>query len=151
MGYLGAKWRIGQRRVGGHWARVTCILWFIVVVEARPPRHMPSPSNTLTIGLMSGTSLDGVDAVLLACSDHGMQCLSHTHLAFDPALRQALDALNQPGTNELHRAALAGNALAHTLAQAVTLLLQRTQTPKHQVNAIGAHGQTVRHQPGQHD
>lgn len=112
---------------------------------------MPSPSNTLTIGLMSGTSLDGVDAVLLACSGHGMQCLGHTHLAFAPALRQALDALNQPGTNELHRAALAGNALAHTLAQAVTLLLQRTQTPKHRVNAIGAHGQTVRHQPGQHD
>ncbi len=112
---------------------------------------MPSTTSTLTLGLMSGTSLDGVDAVLLSCGHAQLQCLAHLHQPFAPALRHALDALNQPGENELHRAALAGNALAECLAQAVHQLLQRTHTTPAQVAAIGAHGQTVRHQPGLHD
>ncbi len=57
-------------------------------------------------------------------------------------------ALNTAGHNELHRAALAGNALARTYAQVVHGLLKRSGVPAAQVRAIGAHGQTLRHQPG---
>jgi anhydro-N-acetylmuramic acid kinase len=102
------------------------------------------------IGLMSGTSLDGVDGVLVQC-DTGFQVLAHASSPFDPALRAELQALNSPGTNELHRAALAANALVEVYASVVELLLQTTRLPRQVVRAIGAHGQTVRHQPGRHD
>ncbi|MEY3296068.1 MAG: anhydro-N-acetylmuramic acid kinase, partial [Pseudomonadota bacterium] len=64
------------------------------------------------VGLMSGTSLDGVDAVLAVAGDGGaLQGAGHVHQPFDPALRGELLALNRSGADELHRAALATNAL----------------------------------------
>ncbi len=106
----------------------------------------------LHIGLMSGTSLDGVDAVLARFpADGGIELLAHTHAAFDPALRAELLGLNTPGDNELHRAALASNALARAYSDAVERLLDSTGVGRSVVRAIGAHGQTVRHRPGEFD
>ena len=102
------------------------------------------------IGLMSGTSLDGVDGVL-ACFDAPFQVLAHASAPFDTALRAELQALNTPGPNELHRAALAANALVEVYARVVVALLTQSQLRPQDVRAIGAHGQTVRHQPGLHD
>ena len=70
-------------------------------------------------------------------------------LAMD--LRAELLALNTPGHNELHLAALAANALARAYADVVQQLLRNTNTPASAVRAIGAHGQTVRHRPGEFD
>lgn len=100
----------------------------------------------LFIGLMSGTSLDGIDAVLLDGST-GARVLGHVHQPFAPQLRESLLALNTPGDNELHRAALAGNALALAYAAAVRNLLEATGQSPSGIEAIGCHGQTVRHQP----
>ena len=102
----------------------------------------------LFIGLMSGTSLDGVDGVLADFSGSQPHVLAHCALPFAPALKQELLALNTPSDNELHRAALAANGLVRVYAQTVQTLLADTHTQACEVRAIGAHGQTVRHQPG---
>jgi anhydro-N-acetylmuramic acid kinase len=106
----------------------------------------------LTLGLMSGTSADGVDAVLVRwLPDDSPQLLAHAHARFEPGLRQQLLSLNQPAADELHRAALAGNALARVYAQASSTALALAGEAAWAVTALGAHGQTVRHQPGLHD
>lgn len=97
----------------------------------------------LFIGLMSGTSLDGVDAVLF----DGQAVLGHVHTPFPPALRDELLALNAPGPDELHRAALAANGVARSYADVVAQLLEATGQRREHIVALGAHGQTVRHRP----
>ena len=106
-----------------------------------------APASDLFIGLMSGTSLDGVDGVLVNFSQ-GTRVLCHASCGFESSLRAELLALNTPGgQDELHRAALAANALVRHYAQVVQQLLQRSGVAPAQVAAMGAHGQTVRHRP----
>ena len=108
---------------------------------------MTHDASPLFIGIMSGTSLDGVDAVLADFSQAKPTLLAHQHIGFDPVLRAELLALNRPTENELERAALAANQLAQHYAQAVKALLTQTQQQAEEVAAIGCHGQTVRHRP----
>lgn len=97
---------------------------------------------------MSGTSLDGIDAALVDLKRSPLlQCL--VHQPFPPQLRDALLALNEPGGNELHRAAQAANALAIAYAEVVRTLLAQFHVEAGAIAAIGCHGQTVRHQPQQ--
>lgn len=101
----------------------------------------------LFVGLMSGTSLDGVDGVLVDFSGTKLTVLAYVSAPFAPSLAKELLALNSPGFNELHRAALAANELVRVYAQVTADLLQKSSVNHAQVTAIGAHGQTVRHQP----
>lgn len=107
--------------------------------------------SDLYIGLMSGTSLDGIDGVLANFSGPRMVVTHHASAPFTPALRAELLALNTPADNELHRAALAGNALSRAYVQVVQTLLERSGLPASRIKAIGAHGQTVRHRPQEFD
>ena len=103
------------------------------------------------IGLMSGTSLDGVDGVIAEFSDPKPRVLRHVALPFDTGLKEELTSLNSRGDDELHRAALAANQLARRYAQVVESLLESTGVTAVQIAAIGAHGQTVRHRPREFD
>jgi anhydro-N-acetylmuramic acid kinase len=103
----------------------------------------------LYIGLMSGTSLDGIDAVLVDLSQPKPLQLAQYYLPLDDTLKHALLALHLPGHNELHHAQVIGNQLARMYAAAVASLLAQAKSSNQVVKAVGCHGQTIRHCPGQ--
>ena len=103
--------------------------------------------QSLYIGLMSGTSLDGIDAVLAKIEASGdASLLDSVSTPFSPELRKALADLQSPGANEIHRENQAANALAIAYADAVKQLLTQANLSPGDITAIGAHGQTIRHQ-----
>ena len=96
---------------------------------------------------MSGTSLDGIDAVLVDLSQTKPLLLARHYIPFDDGLKDALLALHLPNHNELHHAQLIGNRLASMYAAAVAPLLAQSGTSAPEIKAIGCHGQTIRHRP----
>lgn len=95
---------------------------------------------------MSGTSLDGIDAVLVDAS-RPSALIGTAFTVFDAARRNDLLALNAPGENELHRSAVLANRLTHSYAEIVDQLLVQVKIAPSEICAIGCHGQTVRHDP----
>lgn len=101
------------------------------------------------IGLMSGTSMDGVDGVIMQFAPE-MRTLAYVQRPLPAALRAELLALNdRDGVDELHRAAIAAQTLTVVYSDVVQELLRQAHLEPQQITAIGAHGQTVRHQPSE--
>ena len=107
-------------------------------------RRRPSE---LYIGLMSGTSLDGVDAALVDLRTRRPLLLGTAFVPYPKALKSALLALQASSRDELHRASLAGSRLSGLYATAARRLLRKCRVEPRFVRAIGCHGQTVRHRP----
>jgi anhydro-N-acetylmuramic acid kinase len=101
----------------------------------------------LYVGLMSGTSLDGIDATLVDFGHEGIRLVATSYHPFPTDVRAAALELQTPGNDELNRAALLGTRLAQLYGDAVRHLLRQKRINPEQIRAIGCHGQTVRHVP----
>lgn len=102
----------------------------------------------LYIGLMSGTSLDAIDAVLVDFSTGKPHLLAAQSTPLPTDLRNRLLALNRPSSGEIARMAQADVELGKYFAEAVNKLLGLHNADKADIIAIGSHGQTIRHNPG---
>lgn len=102
------------------------------------------------VGIMSGTSLDGIDvAVTEIIPPRQLRLLGACCIPFPDHLRNDLLGLCTPGVNEIYRAGIAGQAWARLAASGLKSLLGELQLTPHQVATIGSHGQTIRHHPEQ--
>ena len=107
-------------------------------------------ARELFAGVMSGTSLDGVDAVIADFSPASGKCcetLGAAHVGYPTLVRDELLALQTPGANELARAGAAANMLAELYADAIGRALVAGKLERDAVAAAGVHGQTLRHRP----
>lgn len=102
--------------------------------------------SELYIGLMSGTSGDGIDAVLVDFSN-GIKILSTHYQPYTDALREKIFALCQPGQNEIQRLGELDVLLGQQFAQASMQVLKNTTISANMILAIGSHGHTIRHCP----
>ncbi|WP_372625900.1 anhydro-N-acetylmuramic acid kinase [Arsukibacterium sp.] len=98
------------------------------------------------IGMMSGTSLDGIDLVLVSFNPQP-RLVSSLLYPFPSELKLQLQQLCQPGDNEIELLGLAEQQLAHCYASSVTALLAQAGIAASAIAAIGCHGQTIRHRP----
>jgi anhydro-N-acetylmuramic acid kinase len=105
--------------------------------------------SDLYIGIMSGTSLDGVDAALVVFENDTCQLKETLFLAYPDSLKTDLLALHEPQHNELEAACILGCRLAHLYADAIKQLLIKAKVNAADIAAIGCHGQTIRHRPEQ--
>jgi anhydro-N-acetylmuramic acid kinase len=101
----------------------------------------------LFIGLMSGTSMDGIDAVLVRFPEHGVELLGKHYQPWGAALQARLRELAAPGAEEIERLGRLDGEVADAFADAALALLKKSGTRPEQVAAIGSHGQTIRHRP----
>ncbi len=111
-----------------------------------------TPPSGLYIGLMSGTSVDGIDCALveIGTTTRLLHCREHPLPA---PLRADIAALSHPGDNEIERMGTLDRRLGRSFAEAALALLADAGIQPGSITAIGSHGQTVRHRPpsGGHD
>jgi anhydro-N-acetylmuramic acid kinase len=105
--------------------------------------------SELYIGLMSGTSVDGIDAALVDLSNHQPKLIANHYQKYSPDLRQEILALCQPGIDEINRLGTLDVKLGKAFADAANTLLKIHSIKPKTIRAIGSHGQTVRHHPAQ--
>jgi anhydro-N-acetylmuramic acid kinase len=105
----------------------------------------------LYIGLMSGTSLDGVDGILVSIPDDysggKLEILADANVPFERSFRKQLMQLQSADINEIELEGEVANTLAHKYAENIKILLDKAALSPKDVTAAGIHGQTIRHRP----
>ncbi|WDE04823.1 anhydro-N-acetylmuramic acid kinase [Thalassomonas viridans] len=99
------------------------------------------------LGLMSGTSADGIDLALVDFSSQQPRLVAKYYQAYQQDIREQITTLYVPGSNEIDRAFALDISLAHLFAEAVAAFLEQEKLTPADITAIGNHGQTIRHRP----
>lgn len=108
---------------------------------------MCTPNISIYVGMMSGTSMDGVDAVACFFNEKGCQFIARSFEPYSDMLRESLLSLCQTGPDEVFRMQNGANEIAKIYAKAFNKLLTDSGLNYKNIRAIGAHGQTIRHNP----
>lgn len=111
---------------------------------------MNEQSPLFYIGLMSGTSIDGIDAGLFEIHSAKAELIASHHEIYRKDVRQQILQLTQPGPNEIDLLGALDGAIGEAFAQAANTLLEKTPYSAKDIVAIGSHGQTIRHRPAGH-
>ncbi len=106
-----------------------------------------SEDSDLYIGMISGTSADGIDCALVDFTAPPLKLIHTVSHPIPSKLRQEILELMVPTTNEIDRLGVADQLLGEEFAKAVATLLNQTNTKAQNIKAIGSHGQTLRHRP----
>lgn len=107
-----------------------------------------SPMPELYVGLMSGTSLDGIDASLVDFENNKIRLIAFEYLPFPPEIRNTIQRLSEPDALiSLKDYGTLDTRLGHLFAVATTSLLAKAKIPASSIMAIGSHGQTIYHAP----
>ncbi len=101
----------------------------------------------LFIGLMSGTSLDAIDAALIDFNTSPLQLIATHKLNISPELKSDIIKLCSPGENAINRMGKTDVQLGELFAKSVNELIHKANVTAADVKAIGSHGQTIRHMP----
>ena len=104
-------------------------------------------SSTRYVGVMTGTSVDGLDIALLDTETERPCIVAASTVALPARLAESLLALGAPGDDEVNRAGAADTTLGKFIGEAVLRNLDEWRQPARDVRAIGCHGQTIRHRP----
>lgn len=103
--------------------------------------------SELYIGLISGTSADGIDAALVDLSSTKPKLLATHFTPYEENLRRPILDLYQPGADEINRLGQLDVLIGKTFAHAANTLLEKNNLTRDKIAAIGSHGQTIRHHP----
>ncbi len=107
---------------------------------------MQNSDNKYYIGVMSGTSLDAID-VTITSFDDSVEIVSSKSFDIPLPIRQSIESLCSPGDNEIHRMSELDNQLAQLFASSINSLIDSLKIDRRRIQAIGSHGQTIRHMP----
>ncbi|ARU58721.1 anhydro-N-acetylmuramic acid kinase [Oleiphilus messinensis] len=101
------------------------------------------------VGLMSGTSIDGIDAALITVRGEKLHLQETLSYNIPEDIKSEILSLCNTGDNEIHRMKTMDRMLGELFAKATLNLLQKANIRPKQVTAIGSHGQTIRHYPNE--
>ncbi len=99
------------------------------------------------VGLMSGTSLDGIDAAVVKIADQDVELVAFTTCKLEDKLKEPILRLNQPGFDEIDAMGMLDRELGFAFADAALQVIEKAGLDVSQITAIGSHGQTIRHRP----
>lgn len=104
-------------------------------------------TNEYYLGLMSGTSADAVDLVIIDFADDKINLTASHSVSLCSSIRQQIHALATPSDNEIDRLGELDQQLGEVFADSINQLISKSQINSSQLIAIGSHGQTIRHRP----
>jgi anhydro-N-acetylmuramic acid kinase len=104
-------------------------------------------TDSLYVGLMSGTSVDAIDSALVRVVNNRVELLATHEHGIPAATRQRIADISHAGDDEIERMGVLDRELGLLFAEATLELLATANTRPEQVSAIGSHGQTIRHRP----